>query len=524
MKSNLYSIFIFLIGLFATYIITDHFDQVERVHQQQDIAIHSQSIASIIQTQVHQHALQLSFIAQRWHSIAQINKSWEEDASALQTLLPSLSDLRIYLLNEQSNLHIGKDQQLFFDHDSDLLLQQKHLASLNQQLDSNQKTALFQSAPRRLTNNQVIIYQHVPIFIENKLIGYLQATLNVTQLLDNQIDHSLIHYPFALSETGNTIYSLLPQASHINDVKKQMMLPILGHEWKLMVWAKHHRQFYRYTLVIGILLSVLLAMVCHLTQITRQLGIKLKIKKQNFVKINNEFKASKSKLRQSNKLSSLGEIAAGIAHEINQPLQVISIHAEICNESLQKQDYRMADKSFISILSQVDRIEKIVKQVGSFARDSELDNYNTALPTDIFENVINIVINQYNQENVELRQVLPSSLPCIMCNKTQIEQVLINLLINAKDAVEHSPEKVVFIKAHDKQGKLYIEISDSGSGIEASKLDEIFAPFYTTKALGKGTGLGLSISYSIIHQHKGELQVSSEVGKGSLFTVILPLN
>ncbi|WP_413701531.1 hypothetical protein ACLKMH_07925 [Psychromonas sp. KJ10-10] len=76
MKSNIYSIFIFLIGLFATYIVTDHFDQVERVHQQQDIAIHSQSIASMVQIQMRQHALQLSFIAQGWHSIKQINDSW----------------------------------------------------------------------------------------------------------------------------------------------------------------------------------------------------------------------------------------------------------------------------------------------------------------------------------------------------------------------------------------------------------------------------------------------------------------
>ncbi|WP_413701530.1 sensor histidine kinase [Psychromonas sp. KJ10-10] len=446
------------------------------------------------------------------------------EVNALTALLPNYSNVSIYLLNLQPDLSIDDNKQLLFANDSELIQQQKQLAYLNKQLDKKQKTAIFQSSPRILTNNQVITFQHAPIFIQDKLIGYLQARLNITQLLDAQIDQSLIHYPFALSETGNTIYSLLPQDSLINDVKEQMMLPILGHEWKLMVWAKHQRHFYRYTLIIGILLSVLLAMVCHLTQVNRRMSTRLKIKKQNLVKINKDFKASKSKLRQSNKLSSLGEIAAGIAHEINQPLQVISIHSEICNESLQRQDYQMADKSFLSILSQVDRIEKIVKQVGSFARDSELDNYNTALPIDIFENVINIVINQYNQENVELRQVLPSSLPPILCNKTQIEQVLINLLINAKDAVEHSSEKVVFIKAHDKQGKLYIEISDSGSGIEANKLDEIFAPFYTTKALGKGTGLGLSISYSIIHQHKGELQVSSELGKGSRFTVILPLN
>tara|TARA_R110001583_G_scaffold33943_6_gene114606 strand:- start:11957 stop:13489 length:1533 start_codon:yes stop_codon:yes gene_type:complete len=510
--------------LFATYIVTQHFDQIELVNQEQEIDVHSQSIANTVQLQIIQHAQQLSSIAQRWQSIKQINENWESDTNALIKVLPNLSNISLYILYPQKDLLIDKHQQLFFEKETDLIQQQKQLISLNKQLTKNSKTDTFQSEVKILSNNQVIVYQHAPVFAGNHLIGYLQSTLNISQLFDKQVADFLIIYPFSLSETGNTIYSVLPQQSLINDVKKQMMLSILGHQWKLMVWPMHSRHFYRYTLVIGLLLSILLAMVCHLLQINRYMSRKLATKKENLIQINKDFKASKSRLRQSNKLSSLGEIATGIAHEINQPLQVISIHAEICNESLQKQDYRLVDKSFLSILSQVERIEKIVKQVGSFGRDSELDYYHQTLPADIFENVINIVINQYNQENVELRQVLPSSLPSILCNKTQIEQVLVNLLINAKDAVEDSADKMVFIKAHDKQGKLYIEVSDSGSGIEASKLDDIFAPFYTTKALGKGTGLGLSISYSIIHQHKGELHVSSELGKGSTFTVILPLN
>jgi signal transduction histidine kinase len=509
--------------LFATYIVTQHFDQVERANQEKEITVDSHSIANTIKLQVLQHALQLSLTAQRWQSIKDINKHWESDTNALVTLFPHLSDIHLYLLKKQPNLLIDKNKQLFFESEITLLQQQKQLASLDKNLNKLKKAYTQQSLAKVLTNNTVLIYQHAPVFEGEQLIGYLQASLNLTQLLDYKVAHLLIKNPFSLSETGNTIYSVLPENSLINNVK-QLMIPILGHKWKLMVWPTHSREIYRYTLVIGLLLSILLAMVCHLLQTNLCITRKLATKKLNLAKINKDFKASKSKLRQSNKLSSLGEIATGIAHEINQPLQVISIHAEICNESLQKQDYRLVDKSFLSILSQVERIEKIVKQVGSFGRDSELDYYNKELPTDIFENVINIVINQYNQEQVELRQVLPSSLPSVLCNKIQIEQVLVNLLINAKDAVEQCAEKVVFIKAHDKQGKLYIEVSDSGSGIEANKLDDIFTPFYTTKALGKGTGLGLSISYSIIHQHKGELQVSSELGKGSTFTVILPLN
>lgn len=524
MKSNLYSILIFLIGLFATYLITKKIQQIELNDQKQEVITQSKSITNTVKLQLLLHAQHLSFTTQRWHSIEHINRGWREDVNALITRFPNLSNINIYLLKYQPDLTIDKERQRFFVSDIEQLQQAKQLVLLNKHLNKKEKGAIFQSPHLVLSNNQVITYQHAPIFHDEELIGYLESTLNITQLLDQQVALLQILHPFSLSETGRTIYTVLPKKTLISDIKEQFIIPILGHDWKLMVWPTHQYHFYKYVLIIGLFLSISLAQIFYLLRVNKENQRQLITQKLHLIAINKDFKASQSKLRQSNKLSSLGEIATGLAHEINQPLQVICIHADICQESLQKQDYRLVGKSFLSIIYQVERIEKIVKQVGSFGRDSELDNHNKEVPTAIFESVINIVINQYNQESVELRQVLPSSLPSVSCNKTQIEQVLVNLLINAKDAVEKCDEKIVFIKAHDKQGKLYIEVSDSGSGIDASKLDDIFAPFYTTKALGRGTGLGLSISYSIIHQHKGELQVSSEVGKGSTFTVILPLN
>ncbi|MCP4323489.1 MAG: GHKL domain-containing protein [Psychromonas sp.] len=492
--------------------------------QKQQISIQSQAIAHTVKTHFQFYSQQLSATAQRWHSINDINNSWKEETNLLLTHFPAFSNINLYLLEKQDKLTIDNRYQQHFSNDTEILQQAKELFTLNKRLTVAKKNKVFQSEHEVLDNNQIIIYQHAPIFINKELIGYLQSTLNITQLLDQLVATFQITSPFSLSETGRTIYTVLPTDVFINDIKQQFTIPLLNHEWKLMVWPTHQHYFYRYAAITGLILSILIAQLFYLARLNRYNRYKLTTQESHLTAINKDFKASKSKLIQSNKLSSLGEIATGIAHEINQPLQVICIHADMCQESLQKQNYRLVEKSFRSIISQVERIEKIVKQVGSFGRDSELDNYNQETPTSIFENVIDIVINQYNQEQIELRQVLPHSLPSIMCNKTQIEQVLVNLLINAKDAVEDSEEKIVFIKAHDKQGKLYIEVSDSGSGIEPSKLDDIFTPFYTTKALGRGTGLGLSISYSIIHQHKGEFQVSSEMGKGSTFTVILPLN
>ena len=246
-------------------------------------------------------------------------------------------------------------------------------------------------------------------------------------------------------------------------------------------------------------------------------------KEEELKRIDDDFKHSEAKLIQSNKLASLGEIAAGVAHEINQPLQVICIHTEMCQDNLLHGNYHLVEKSFKAMVNQVDRIEKIVKQVGSFGRDTELDSYKEEKASSIFNNVMAIIINQYKQDGVELRQVIPPSLPALFCNKIQIEQVLINLLINAKDSVETSKNKIVFMKAHVQKNNLYIQISDTGCGIDPTKINDIFTPFYTTKPLGKGTGLGLSISYSIIHQHKGDIKVTSEIGKGTTFTVRLPL-
>jgi signal transduction histidine kinase len=524
LKLNLYSIVIFIIGLFATYIVTKNFQQIALNEQKQEVTSQSQSISYTLHHQITLRAKQLSITAQRFKSIEMINQNWRQDSASLISLFPELNNISIYLLAPQPALTIDNKSQSYFVSDTALLQQAKHLFPLKKQLQYANKTDIFQSKHKILKNNHVVTYQLAPIFINEKLIGYLQSTLNITQLLDQQVSVFQIKNPFSISENGRTIYTVLPENVLIHGVKQQSTISILGHDWELMIWPSHEHFFYQYAAAIGLILSILFAQLFYLVRVNKAMQYKLLVQKSNLVTINKDFKASKSKLIQSNKLASLGEIATGIAHEINQPLQVICIHADMCQESLLKQDYRLVDKSFRSILSQVERIEKIVKQVGSFGRDSELDNYNKEIPANIFENVINIVINQYNQEDVELRQVLPASLPSILCNKTQIEQVLVNLLINAKDAVEECDNKVVFIKAHDKQGKLYIEISDSGTGIEPSKLDDIFTPFYTTKALGRGTGLGLSISYSIIHQHKGEFQVSSEIGKGSTFTVILPLN
>ena len=482
----------------------------------------SQNIAQTIQGQLLNTAEQLQLTAQSWHSIAEIDEYSSADIKNLKLLIPYADDINIFHPQVNEYLAFGDADYLNIKTNLPKTKQNKYRNSLPARAKQLKNKKQFMSQPFALNNNDIGVYLHIPIIIGQHLFAYLQVTYNLSRLLEDKTNSGQLHSPFSLSENGITLFSILPTDTRINQVSKQFYISVFDHNWKLMVWSNKHASAYLHILYLGVLISLLLSALIYSSLNNEKLQLQIKSRDKRLKKVHLDIKANQSKLVQSNKLSSLGEIATGIAHEINQPLQVICIHADLCNENLIKENYQQVNKNFSAIMSQVDRIEKIVKQVGSFGRDSELDNYKNEEPADIFNNVMNIVVNQYKQENVDLRSVLPTSLPPIFCNKIQIEQVLVNLLINAKDAVEHSATKVVFIKAHNQQNKLYIEISDSGQGIEEDKLDKIFIPFYTTKALGKGTGLGLSISYSIVQQHKGKLKVSSELGKGSTFTLILP--
>ena len=522
MKSNIYSVFVFLIGLSISYVLSVHLTQSEKKVQKQAIKIESQTISHNIQHHVQINADQILLLINRWHSINDINQYCQSDAKALMQINPNIEKIKLFPLSNIVNLTLPDKDLITFKNKVDKkrkLRDRKHLPLTTEKLNA---TRIYISHSYRSPKQEMLFDLQLPIIIDNELIAYIEVTLNINKLLTHKIDTFQITKPFSLSENGITLFNSLPKTVHINDVTEQFNLPIFERQWKLMIWSnvapRDKELFLIFTLLISLLTAITIKMLSLYFTMQKRI-----IKSDNRLKrVDDEFRNSKAKLIQSNKLTSLGEIATGIAHEINQPLQVICIHTEMCQENITNQNYHLVEKSFKAITSQIDRIEKIVKQVGSFGRDSELDNYQEEEANDIFENVIAIIVNQYKQDMVELRQVIPPSLPSLYCNKTQIEQVLVNLLINAKDSVQTSHQKIVFIKAHVQDNNLFIQVSDTGSGIDPTKINDIFTPFYTTKPLGKGTGLGLSISYSMIHQHKGDIKVSSEIGKGSVFTVRLP--
>jgi PAS domain S-box-containing protein len=220
----------------------------------------------------------------------------------------------------------------------------------------------------------------------------------------------------------------------------------------------------------------------------------------------------------SEKLASVGLLSAGVAHEINTPLTGISSYVQM----LQK---RLSDSPHAAILDkievQTDRVAKIVKSLLNFARNpSESIFYQVDLK-EIIQGIISLIDYKLKNMNIALELDLAALKP-ICAQGEQLQQVFINIILNAIDAMPDGG--TMSIELTRKNQSAVVTIQDTGTGISRQHLPHIFDPFFTTKGIGKGTGLGLSISYAIIKEHEGYISVESESGKGTLFTISVPMN
>lgn len=264
-----------------------------------------------------------------------------------------------------------------------------------------------------------------------------------------------------------------------------------------------------------------------------------------------ELKQVQSHMLQQEKMASIGQLAAGVAHEINNPIGFIASNltslqryidrlvefiaagdrgatpagspdAEPLDSLRQKLkiDYITADarQLIIESLDGADRVRRIVQDLKSFSRadrhENTLVNLNEALET-----TINIAWNEIKYVAGLSREF--GEIPLVECFSQQLNQVFLNLLVNAAQAMEGQGH--ITVRTWSDGNSVFVSVADTGKGIPAGVLPRIFEPFFTTKEVGQGTGLGLSISYGIVKNHGGEIKVQSEVGKGSTFTVSLPI-
>jgi len=220
---------------------------------------------------------------------------------------------------------------------------------------------------------------------------------------------------------------------------------------------------------------------------------------------------------QTEKLSALGRMAAGIAHEINNPLAGILLYSSNLIKKVPKEG---ALKEGLDIIThETIRCRTIIQDLLEFSRDREPQKIMTNI-NDIIEKALSILENEFRLHHISVEKDLSSQIPDNELDPNQMEQVFVNLLLNAVEALQE--EGVITIRSQigSDRNCERIEISDTGCGIPSEKLSKIFEPFFSTKA--KGTGLGLAVSYGIVRNHNGEIQVSSVPGKGTRFTIEIP--
>jgi two-component system NtrC family sensor kinase len=262
------------------------------------------------------------------------------------------------------------------------------------------------------------------------------------------------------------------------------------------------------------------------------LTTKLKVKRQDelghlmysFNEMTQKLAEAQTQIYHSDKLASIGRLAAGVAHEINNPLTGVLTFSSFLLKRAEGNPEMKADLE--TIVRETKRCREIVKDLLDFARPVPIRMVDVNL-NDIIQRALNIVDNQLQFKHITVHKFLDASLPNVSADAGQLQQVLINLLVNAADAIEDEEggEISIFsdVTMHGGEACVKIMLKDTGCGISQENLPKIFEPFYTTKEQ-KGTGLGLAVAWGIIDKHGGTISVQSEEGKGSQFTIMLPIS
>lgn len=231
-----------------------------------------------------------------------------------------------------------------------------------------------------------------------------------------------------------------------------------------------------------------------------------------------DLKLREEQIQQSERLATIGHMAAGVAHEVGNPLSAISSLVQLCQR---KTDDPFIQDQLKKVREHIQRISKIVRDLVDFSRPSSSKAENIQI-NEIINSAVGLLKHDARCRDVEFELKLAPNLPKIKCIPDQIHQVLVNLLLNAVDAMENVEEPKVTITTDLVNSHVELKVADIGKGIKDEHKSHIFEPFFTTKEVGTGTGLGLAVSHGIINKLGGTIHADSNYGEGAVFTIQLP--
>jgi two-component system NtrC family sensor kinase len=224
-------------------------------------------------------------------------------------------------------------------------------------------------------------------------------------------------------------------------------------------------------------------------------------------------------LQQKEKLSSIGLLAAGVAHEVNTPLTGVSSYTQMLLGMLPETDPKHA--LLQKVRRQADRASNIVNNLLNFSRTGSATEFTEVDVHRVLDDTLQLLETQLRRNQIEIERCYDPDLPKALGNPGKLQQVFTNLILNARDAIPDGGRITLFTASTDNE-TVIIEVADTGIGIAPENVAKIYDPFYTTKGVGRGTGLGLAVTYGIVQEHSGHISVESTPGRGTTFRITLP--
>jgi C4-dicarboxylate-specific signal transduction histidine kinase len=256
----------------------------------------------------------------------------------------------------------------------------------------------------------------------------------------------------------------------------------------------------------------------HITHDLRAHRRRLLRQNRRITAMSRQLRDQQQALVQHEKMVAMGRMAAGVTHEIANPLASMDSLLQLA----QRRPERVTPATFDKLREQVKRINEIIQQMKAFAHPTALQESLSMPLNDVAAQALDMVRFDPRLKKTDVRREFDPSAGAVAMSPQALQQVLVNLVINALDAMSNAAAPTLTIRTQRREGWCVIEVADNGHGIDPQHLPRLFEPFFTTKPVGKGTGLGLSISYSLMQRQGGSISVRSQAGEGATFTLRLP--